>query len=563
MPATSAAIWFGADGYDPQRRGINGRRVAGESFLRGYFRHGEVAEFVALVPSSADEAAFRQMAAAAGAARPLRPVRLHQVERIAPVEVLSYPAPVPATECWRRAPFGGAAWALCGITHTTATLPVMQGLFDLRAAPQMPWDAIICTSRAVQHSLATLMELAEAHLAERFPGAVLPARPLLPVLPLGVDCDAFQPDPAAGAALRDRLGLGPGDVLAAIIARLAPDEKFDPLPLFLALAAAAPEVAAKKGARLHLALCGQFRDEAWRPAFAEAAARLMPGVGYHLLDGASPSERKATLSAADLFLFPIDNVQETYGLAPVEAMAAGLPLIVSDWDGMKDTVTPEVGIRIPTEMPRAGEATYLAQRHLGGVDSYVQYVGQLSALTRIDVPALARALVRLGTDPDLRRRMGAAGQARARRLYDWRVVIPQMQALWAEQAAMLAHARLRAGPGTRRADPALAPVGPAPDRMFAAYPSTPLPDTAARRLRAVAIGDRPGVAETFTLRRYLSGRRLIEDPARIEALLAAFAAAGPSGATLAEATAAAGIPAPAAGRLSLWLLKYHFLDEVR
>ena len=36
MPATNAAIWFTADGYDPAKKGINGRRVAGESFLRGF-----------------------------------------------------------------------------------------------------------------------------------------------------------------------------------------------------------------------------------------------------------------------------------------------------------------------------------------------------------------------------------------------------------------------------------------------------------------------------------------------------------------------------------------------
>jgi hypothetical protein len=53
------------------------------------------------------------------------------------------------------------------------------------------------------------MELAESHLADRFPGAVLPARPLLPVIPLGIHCDDFRPDPAAGTALRDRLGIAP------------------------------------------------------------------------------------------------------------------------------------------------------------------------------------------------------------------------------------------------------------------------------------------------------------------------------------------------------------------
>jgi glycosyltransferase involved in cell wall biosynthesis len=562
MPAPNAAIFFTADGYDPQARGINGRRVAGDSFLRGFFRHAGVDEFVSLAQGSAEHAAFAERALASGVTVPLRPVPLQLPQQIAPVEVLYYPAPINPVECWRRAPHGNAAWALCGITHTTATATVMKSVFDLRSAPQMPWDAIICTSGAVQTSLRTLMELAEGHLADRFPGAVLPARPLLPVIPLGVHCADFRRDPASGTALRDRLGIAPGDVVSATIARLDPDEKFDPLPLFLALEAAAPEIAAR-GGRQHLLFCGQFRSPKWREVFEEAAARLMPSVGYHEVDGGDPALRTATLSAADIFVFPIDNVQETFGLAPVEAMAAGLPVIVSDWDGLKETVSPDAGIRVPTEMPGRGLATYLSQRHLGGTDSYLHYVGQLAALTRIDVAALTRALVTLGTDPELRRRMGEAAQARARALYDWGVVIPQMQALWAEQAAMLAHARQAGGRQVQSRNPAFLPVAPAPDQMFKAYPTAFAPGAPDRRLAATDTGPRPGVAETFALRRYGDSRRLIEAPERLEALLVAYAAAGPRGLTIGEAAAASGLTPAATVRASLWLLKFHFLQEAQ
>ncbi len=559
MPATNAAIWFTADGYDPAKKGINGRRVAGDSFLRGFFAHGDVGEFVCLAHGNSDHAAFTEMAKAAAVTHPIRAVRLDAPSGLVPVEVIYYPAPLSQTECWRRAPHGAAAWALCGITHTTATAAVMQAVFDLRSAPQMPWDAVICTSNAVQHSLRTLMELAEAHLAQRFPGAMLPARPLLPVIPLGIHCGDFRPDPKAGKALRKQLGIAPRDVVAATIARLTPDEKFDPMPLFLAMEAAAPDIAAT-GAKLHLIFCGQFRDERWRQIFADAAARLMPSVGYHLLDGGDAALRKGTLSGADLFVFPIDNVQETFGLAPIEAMAAGLPVVVSDWDGMKDTVTQDVGFRIPTEMPGAGLATYLSHRFLGGTDGYVQYVSQLAALTRIDIPALTRALVALGTNPDLRKQMGAAGQARARALYDWAVVIPQMQALWAEQSAMLAHARATAHPAIAPRDAARLPTGPTPELMFGAYPSAPGPDTANRRLCAVPLAGRPDVAQTFVLRQYQILRRLIDDPARVQTVLNAYAAA-PSGATQAEVSAATRLPRAMVARATLWLLKYHFLTE--
>lgn len=557
--STNAAIWFAADGFDPAK-GLNGRRVAGESFLRGYFAHAKVDEFVSLAHGTGDHQAFAAIANSCRVTQPLRAVRLDAPGALPPVEVVYHPAPPPPQEFWRRAPFGAASWAYCGITHTTATRAVMEAIFDMRAAPQMPWDAVICTSRAVQHSLTRLMELAEDHLATRFPGAILPARPLLPVVPLGVHSADFAPDPAARQALRTRLGIGPADIVVSTIARLTPDEKFDPFPLFLALEAAAPALAAK-GGRFHLIFCGVFRDPGWTPIFADGARALMPSVSYHHLDGAVPAERKATLSGSDIFVFPIDNLQETFGLAPVEAMAAGLPVIVSDWDGMRDTVTPEVGIRIPTEFPREGEATHISLRHLGGTDSYLQYLSQISALTRIEVSALTRALVALGTDPALRARMGAAGAERARALYDWSVVIPQMQALWGEQAAMLAHARGRGGALLARVNPARLPTGPAPEVMFEAYPTRPAPDRATRRLRAVDIGQRPDVAGTLALRQYATLGRLIDGPQRLQQVLDAHARAGIKGATLAEVATGTGLPIATIARITLWLAKYHFLED--
>ena len=46
MTARNAAIWYAQDGFDPAAKGINGRRVAGASFLTGFLRHAAVDEFV-------------------------------------------------------------------------------------------------------------------------------------------------------------------------------------------------------------------------------------------------------------------------------------------------------------------------------------------------------------------------------------------------------------------------------------------------------------------------------------------------------------------------------------
>jgi glycosyltransferase involved in cell wall biosynthesis len=71
-----------------------------------------------------------------------------------------------------------------------------------------------------------------------------------------------------------------------------------------------------------------------------------------------------------------DNIQETFGLTPVEAMACGLPVVISDWNGYKETVDDQrEGFLIPTWMPPPGLGEELALAHAMGLASYDQYIG--------------------------------------------------------------------------------------------------------------------------------------------------------------------------------------------
>lgn len=552
--AGNAAIWYATDGYDPKAKGINGRRVAGESFLRGFLTHAKVDEFVILSHGKAGAAEVGALAEKLRPGMPLRAVALAEPAGIAPLGVINYPSPNFSAETWRRAPYGTAAWSLCGITHTTSTAAVMQGFFDLRMAPVMEWDAVICTSRAVHASVTAQMDLIDDHIRRRF-NAPAPPRPQLPVIPLGIHTADFTPDPAARVPLRQRIGAAEGDMVLTTIARLSPHEKFDPLPLYLALQQARQGL--PKGQRLHFLPCGIFRDDYSRKVFTEGAARLMPDVGFTLLDGANPTDRQQALSGADAFLFPIDNIQETFGLAPIEGMAAGLPVIVTDWDGMRDTVTDDVGIRVTTRTLRADHTVREALRYQGGADSYVQYCATTSALTQVDVPALAEAVRRLARDPALRRQMGAAGQARARAQYDWAAVIPQMQALWAELNDRR-HRAAAAGGGQRYPAWGL-PVAPSPLLLFGAYPSRQAGFGAERFAAAPRPSDAPDVAEILALRDYAGLKRQFESTAHVAQIMAEIAQTGPKGASRPELERSTGLRAMRVERAMIWLLKYDFI----
>ncbi|CAO0821436.1 hypothetical protein DFAR_2330023 [Desulfarculales bacterium] len=55
------------------------------------------------------------------------------------------------------------------------------------------------------------------------------------------------------------------------------------------------------------------------------------------------------LTAVDIFVSPSDNLQETFGLAIIEAMAAGLPVVASDFSGYRDLVAEgRTGFLIPS-----------------------------------------------------------------------------------------------------------------------------------------------------------------------------------------------------------------------
>jgi glycosyltransferase involved in cell wall biosynthesis len=421
----------------------------------------------------------------------------------------------------------------------------MQGILDLRAAPQAEWDAIICTSKAVHASILHNMNEADAHLLQRF-GRV-PARPQLPVIPLGITCDDFSADPAAGADLRKRMGWGAGDIVITTLSRLLPYGKFDPGPLFIALREAQARL---PDHRLHFLACGIYGDGHSQAIFESCARTLMPGISYTHLDGADATARRETLSGADIFAFPIDNIQETFGLAPIEAMAAGLPVLTSDWDGMRDTVSDDVGIRIPTATGSGRHTMLEAWQYQVGRTSYAQYGSNTSSLTALDMRTMIEAIVTLASDEGLRQSMGKAGQTRARALFDWSVIIPRMQDLWSELAAIRAHHKAPPrGP---------VPMAVSPMDLFSAYPS-----------RQIAPGEgrffaRPGsdsVAEIFTARRFDKLGQPFEPEERVSRVHAALTEAGANGATSNDLARVTSLPVIRVERACLFLMKYGLADH--
>ncbi|MBP6250647.1 MAG: glycosyltransferase family 4 protein [Leptothrix sp. (in: Bacteria)] len=476
--AGRAAFLFSSDGYSTRGAKLMGRQSAGAGFLRAMAGSAGPEGLQALLSQSSQAPPLRAALQEAGYQGPVEVLSPEQLARNEDSGCLFLPMPGLAEPAWRRARVGERRYSLCGVTHTIATHAVMTGLTELLTAPVRPWDALVCTSHAARAAVNEVLQSQAEYLRWRL-GASRFELPQLPVIPLGVHTADFEFGAAERAAARTRLGVVGDEPVVLFAGRLSFHAKAHPHPLLMALQRCAQQ---RPQRRIHLVMCGQYANEAIRDAFAEAQRVLAPQVVHHPADGGNLQAWRAAWAAADIFTSLSDNVQETFGLTPIEAMAAGLPCVVSDWDGYRDTVRDGLdGFRVPTVSPPAGSGVDLAERYDLGLDNYDFYCGQLCELVAVDVDAAAQAFARLLGDAELRQRMGAAGRERARRVYDWQVVIGQYQALWA---------RLD---DERRHTPDLhggLPMATAPDRMdpfgmFAGYATRILADQDLLMLPAV------------------------------------------------------------------------------
>lgn len=172
------------------------------------------------------------------------------------------------------------------------------------------------------------------------------------ICPMGVDCTRFRParrSPDARARLLAQAGCPQDGHLLLYAGRLAPEKN---LSLLLELMEHLP------GGNHRMIVAG---DGALREAFARETDDRAPGL-FHFTGHVADREELADLYAnCDLFVHP--NPREPFGIAPLEAMASGLPLLAPECGGL--TAYADHGNAWLTR-PDAKAFAAAAQRILGG-----------------------------------------------------------------------------------------------------------------------------------------------------------------------------------------------------
>lgn len=205
------------------------------------------------------------------------------------------------------------------------------------------------------------------------------------LIPNGFHAERFADVEGLRQGLRLRLGLPLEAPLVVYAGRLASNKG---LPALVEAFATLPSEA-------HLVLAGQ--DQGWAQRLREQADRLGCGKRLHVLGHLDEARYVETLAAATVFALPSE--WEAFGIVLAEAMACGVPCVATRVGGAPDVVQDGVTGRL------------------------VPYG---------DARALADALAALLADPEARRRMGAAGRARALADFSWDAVVDRTLALYGE-----------------------------------------------------------------------------------------------------------------------------------
>lgn len=211
-------------------------------------------------------------------------------------------------------------------------------------------------------------------------------------VPMGVDTTLFRPQPRAVA--RAALGIGGGERVVLFVGRIEPFKGTDVLLRALALLDGAQDV--------RLVVVGGREGEPgtqwlWETAHAIGVSGMLDwraAVPQHGLP--------AYYAAADVCAVP--SLHETFGLAALEAMACGIPVVASDAGGLREVV-------------RHGETGLLSSPG--------------------DAVALAEALYVVLRDPTAARWMGEAGASRAR-CFTWDASAVRLASIYEQMAAVRA-----------------------------------------------------------------------------------------------------------------------------
>ncbi len=310
---------------------------------------------------------------------------------------------------------------ICGATHTISYDYLICSVFfrnmvsDLRS-----FDSIACTSTSVLASLKRIHRLITQDVFRRM-SKKISYKARLDCLPLGINTEDYAKNNKADS--RKDLKLPLKKTIILYFGRLSNYDKADLFPLLLVF-----KNLLSKNKNILLVLAGNEVKGDYGKRLKKIASDLDILSHIRFFFNPSQQEKYSIYAASDIFVSPVDSLQESFGLTVLEAMSSGLPTVVSDWDGYKDIVLHnKTGFFIPTYWAKCDQeisnSTYLIN------NIHVEQLS-LGQSVCIDVKKSIEYLSLLIKNKDLRLKLGSHARERVCKYYDWSVVIPKYERLW-------------------------------------------------------------------------------------------------------------------------------------
>ena len=311
-----------------------------------------------------------------------------------------------------------------GLTHTLSTPGALKIIDNINSQTVYPWDALICTSSCAEKSIRS-----------RVPSSSdLHSAPFITTIPLGVDLDEFNYNCSRESARRS-LNIDCNSFVLLWIGRLEQHCKSNHIPYFQALDIASKRYPDKS---ITFIAYGTSSMPSIPDALRSAANAISPDINFLLFDGKNVGLRSLLVAASDVFISLPDSFQETFGLTPVEAMASGLPVIGSDWNGYKDTIIDGLnGFRIPTF---ASREFFDSNNSFEEDTTYFSKLDEVSYLCSnqisISLPRLVDVLSFFLSSPTLALIMGHKSRKFVESMYDWPVIMKRYEHLFDELSSI-------------------------------------------------------------------------------------------------------------------------------
>ena len=328
-------------------------------------------------------------------------------------------------------------FSITGIIHTLCSNIIINGFKEYIFGGLESWDALVCTSSSGKEVVERTINYYHESFERKYDTRITKKnRPQLYKIPLAVNDITYHVSFTRSekrSNSRKKLGINEGAIIILYLGRLSFHSKSHPIALYKAISKISSDNDDKE---IILLECGPFVnkriEELYNKIICSFTNLTVKRVGG--LHQASEEAKIDCLNAANIFISLSDNIQETFGLTVIEAMAAELPCIVSDWNGYKDLVEDEEnGYLIPTK--------YAVQSNedLNKVDAdykiekinFDYMIGLKSMKTVINEEALIAKLSYLIENKEIREKMGSKGRDRWNKLFNWKVVSKQYRELWA------------------------------------------------------------------------------------------------------------------------------------